>query len=734
MKLQWYINRLQAMSLPEIVNRTQLALKKKTWQRRTTWIAPKPKIIPKDTWKLPHLPSETMEECESLLTEANDYLQGKYTLLNLSFTEPKINWHLDPQTGKIAPLEFGLNLNYRDPNIAGNVKNIWEKNRHHHLTILALAYAITNNEQYVKAIEEQLLDWIEKNPFPLGVNWASSLEFGIRLISWVWIERLIRNTSTHTNLFGEDGKLWQTIYWHQWLIAQHYSHGSSANNHLIGEMAGLFLASSLLPVFPESSKWQSLARKILEEEVSRQTFPSGINREQAFSYQIFALEFFLLAGIEAQRINVPFSANYKDWVRRMLEVIPSLVDVGGNLPQYGDGDDGMALQLRPNIPNVKVSSKRFSASGTEVPTTNLKSSRLDWLFRLGRQWLNAQVPLPSNKSGLLPATLIGIEAKDEIEEVKPPQNSIGFDDAGIFVLTSQRGKPDEVFCLADAGCLGFLSIAAHGHADALSFTLSVGGKPVIIDPGTYIYHAETQWRNYFRSTKAHNTIVIDNLDQSEPSGIFLWTKKAEVKVLSWEAKPDGGVLIAQHDGYQRLPNGVTHRRRLSLEGKKLEIQDVIGELTQDLTPLDPPYPPSKGGLEEGSQTPLDPPYPPSKGGLEEESQTPPALPGQGHLAPPSLAGKGAGGLGESPAVSLELRLHFAPECDVSLQKNTSMVSWQGGSLEINLDAQMEWLLTKGEPEAGWYSPGFNLKIPTYTLIGSLRSHSPITLNNYFNIL
>ena len=559
-KMRWYWNRLRAMSLNEAISRGQISVNKAIWSRRTSWTPQKPDLRHKqDTWKIPFLEAISLEQRQALLDEANCYVRGKYNLLNIEFEESEIDWHLDPQTGKRAPLQFGPTLNYRDFFLVGNVKNIWEKNRHHHLTVLALAYALTNDISYAKEVERQLLSWLEQNPFPLGVNWTSSLELGVRLISWIWLERLLRGTSTHELLFGKAGKLWSAIYWHQWLISQYYSPGSSANNHLIGEMAGLFMAASLWSVFPESERWQSLARKILEREVSRQTFPSGLNREQAFSYHIFSLEFFLLAGLEAERLGTPFSSTYRDWVRRMLEVIPPLVDVGGNLPNYGDGDEGMALQLR-----------------------SLHSSRLDWLFRLGRQWLKARVPLPKNASGLLAAVLIGTGTKDEVDKTLT-KGSVGFKDAGLYAIVSNRGQPDEMFCLADAGSLGFLSIAAHGHADALSFTLSIGGVPIVIDPGTYTYHADPQARAYFRSTKAHNTLVVDGLDQSEQAGTFLWLKKANSKVLAWETKPTGGTLVAEHDGYLRLPNGVMHQRQLILEGKQLEIRDKLqGQGTHNL--------------------------------------------------------------------------------------------------------------------------------------------------------
>ncbi|MDJ0636142.1 MAG: alginate lyase family protein [Xenococcaceae cyanobacterium MO_188.B29] len=640
--LKWYWNRLQAMSLSETISRSQISVNKAIWSYRNSWIPQKPNLtLKKDTWTILSLESIATEESKTLLDEANCYLQGKYNLLNISFEETNIDWHLDPQNAKSAPLKFGPTLNYRDFFLVGNVKNIWEKNRHHHLTVLALAYALTNDNNYAEVVERQLLSWIEQNPFPLGINWTSSLELGVRLISWIWLERLLRGTSSHQRLFGKAGKLWSAIYWHQWLISQYYSPGSSANNHLVGEMAGLFIAAVVWPVFPESARWQSLARSILEREVSRQTFPSGLNREQAFSYHIFSLEFFLLAGLEAERMGIPFSSTYRDWVRRMLEVIPSVMDMGGNLPNYGDSDEGMALQLRSQ-----------------------NSSRLDWLFRLGRQWLKARVSLPKDSSGLLAATLIGTDNKDEVGKITTHKESIGFKDAGLFAIASNRGQPDEVFCLADAGPLGFLSIAAHGHADALSFTLSIGGVPVIIDTGTYSYHADPLGRAYFRSTKAHNTLVVDGLDQSEQAGTFLWLKKANSKVLAWEVKPTGGTLVAEQDGYLRLPNKVTHQRQLKLERKLLEIRD-------------------------------------------------------------KLQGWGSH--------DLEWRLHFSPICTVYLESNICFVSWAQGCLKLYLDSQMQWNIVKGAREAGWFSSGFNLREPIYTLIGSTSKQVPVSLVNRLEV-
>jgi hypothetical protein len=106
--------------------------------------------------------------------------------------------------------------------------------------------------------------------------------------------------------------------------------------------------------------------------------------------------------------------------------------------------------------------------------------------------------------------------------------------------------------LVDAGPLGYEQIAAHGHADALSFTLSVGGDEFLIDPGTYAYHTQGLWREYFRGTSAHNTLRVDEQDQSVQGGNFMWLKKANAICCHWESSASVDLFEGWHDGYIRL--------------------------------------------------------------------------------------------------------------------------------------------------------------------------------------
>ena len=93
-------------------------------------------------------------------------------------------WNRDPKTGIEAPLAFGKLLDYRDPDLVGDIKYLWEPNRHLHLVTLAQAWSMTGEAKYAEALREQLESWFIACPHPMGANWASSLEAGIRLANW----------------------------------------------------------------------------------------------------------------------------------------------------------------------------------------------------------------------------------------------------------------------------------------------------------------------------------------------------------------------------------------------------------------------------------------------------------------------------------------------------------------------------------------------------------------------
>lgn len=472
-------------------------------------------------------------------------------------------WNRDPKTGTEAPLSFGMAIDYRDPALVGDIKYLWEPNRHLHLVTLAQAWALGGELRYAAVLRRHLDGWFAACPYRMGPNWASALEAAIRLINWALAWQLLGGA--RSPLFaGNDGAAFhgrwlQSVHQHARFVRGHLSLHSSANNHLIGEAAGLFVAGVTWPCWPAARDWRRHAAAILAREALLQNAPDGVNREQAVSYQQFVLDLLLLAMLAGRAAGIAFPQAVTERLAAMCEYLASIMDAGGNVPMFGDSDDGFAVRLAP-VPG-------FCRYRSVLAAGALLLGREDLAIKAG--------PVDDKTRWLLGAAADREPVPPRTGARAPPRQA--FPDGGQYVLGCDFESEREIRLVADAGPLGYLAIAAHGHADALSFTLSIGGHEVLIDPGSYTYHTEPEWRRYFRGTSAHNTLAVDGQDQSEQGGNFLWLRKAATTVHQWRCGTDADVLEASHDGYARLADPVVHRRRILLDkrARRIRIDDLL---------------------------------------------------------------------------------------------------------------------------------------------------------------
>ena len=112
----------------------------------------------------------------------------------------------------------------------------------------------------------------------------------------------------------------------------------------------------------------------------------------------------------------------------------------------------------------------------------------------------------------------------------------------------------------NAAPLGYLSIAAHGHTDCLTFVLHIDGNPYLIDPGTYVYHSDKEWREYFVSTLAHNTLTFDGKNQAFHAGPTLWLNHYKNKIIDYSIGDEVEKVKASHNGYRKY--GINHKRKI----------------------------------------------------------------------------------------------------------------------------------------------------------------------------
>lgn len=563
--LKWYLNRLSCMSFGEVIYRFRNKLASGLEGKRLRGEQVFPRLIADSHAKdWCYITSDI--KSDDYCHRANQILLGRFdifALRNENIGSPP-KWNKDARTGTISPLIFGKTLNYRDESIVGDIKYLWEPSRHLQLVTLCQAYALGKDEKYIIAFQEQLDSWFEQCPYMLGPHWVSSLELGIRLINWSICWQLIGggDSDWFKNPAGEIfKKKWLTsIYQHCEFISGYWSKYSSANNHLIGEAAGLFIGAMTWPYWKNSAQWKNVAYRILLEQSAYQTFDDGVNKEQAISYQQFVADFLLLAALCGRANDVEFPEQYWNLLENMLEYIVALMDFNGNIPMIGDADDGYVIEL-----------------SCEANFCNYKSLLATGAVLFSRGDFKKKSRFFDDKSKFL----LGDEGVEKYEELGfasvAMQAKQCFPQAGYYILGDNLETPDEVKMLVDSGPLGFLSLAAHGHADALSIYLSVGGHEFLIDPGTYAYHTQQKWRDYFRGTSAHNTIRIDKVDQSVSGGNFMWIKHAHACCDEFLIKEDQVLFNGSHDGYTRLDDPVTHQRKIVLDkrNKIFEIEDTL---------------------------------------------------------------------------------------------------------------------------------------------------------------
>jgi hypothetical protein len=465
-------------------------------------------------------------------------------------------WNRDPKTGIEAPLEFGKLLDYRDPDLVGDIKYLWEPNRHLHFVTLAQAYALSGRRYYYEALVEQLDSWLIACPYGRGPNWASALEAAMRLVNWAIAWQLVQPIAD-----ADFKARWlRSVYEHAHFVRHWFSAHSSANNHLIGEATGLFIATLTWPHWREMREWRVAAKRILEREALSQNAPDGVNREHAVWYQHFVLDMLVLCLLAGKANGEWFSADYESRIEAMMDFLASIMDAGGNVPMFGDADGGYLARLEQDA--------AFSPYRSLLGLGALLFKRGDFKLKAG--------PLDDKARWLLGAGAAAQYEALEAEHTRLPLRQ-SFPEGGFFVLGTDFDTPREIRAVVDAGPLGYTAIAAHGHADALSFTLSIGGREFLIDPGTYAYHTHERWREYFRGTAAHNTVRIDGLDQSEQGGNFMWMKHARAGCGLWLSSADKDSFEGWHDGYRRLEDPVKHRRLIELDkrARRLVIEDAL---------------------------------------------------------------------------------------------------------------------------------------------------------------
>jgi len=481
------------------------------------------------------------EEVQGTIERADRICHHYFTILGTGPHDlgPSIPWNRDLTTGQELPLAYWGDLRSSGRREMVDLKFVWELNRHQHFIELGKAYGYTGNEKYAQEFVDEITSWIKANPPEMGINWTEGLEIGLRVVSWIWALRFFLTSSALTpEVFLEILKSLLLQVRH---VYRNLSVYTSPNTHLIGEAAALLITGCLFSEFKEATKWLERGKKILEREINRQVGSDGVHRENSIYYHCYALEFYLLILILADKNRIPLSPLLRTRVEKLLEFLMHITRPDGTLPLLGDTDGGRVLRL---------SASNYNSFQESLSTGAILYGRAD--FKAVAQRFHEDS-----------LWLLGADSDEKFArlQAKPPTTAfVEFPEAGYSVQRTGWSQKD-MHLVFDCGDMGMLT-GGHAHADCLSFELFAHGKRLLIDPGTYIYNGQPLWRNYFRGTSAHNTVTVDSLPQVEFDKTFKWKGKSHAVAIRKASTNSFSLVTGMHDGYRRLKSPVTHLRSM----------------------------------------------------------------------------------------------------------------------------------------------------------------------------
>lgn len=495
----------------------------------------------------------------ALLENADAIVAGRFDLLgfrDLSFGDP-IDWHLDPTSGRRAPLAHWSRIPsslYLDASAIGDHKVIWEINRHQHFMVLGRAFQVTGRLIYAEIFADQLVGWMAANPPKRGVNWASSLEVAYRAIAWLWAIELFRGAAALTpDLLARALKF---LYVHGRHLERHLSTYFSPNTHLTGEALGLLYLGVMLPELRRASRWREQGWRILERELPIQVHTDGVYFEQTTYYHRYTADIYLHAIGVAELAGIAVPATMRE---RMVLLMDRLADVtrpDGSIPLIGDDDGGRLV-------NLETRDLRDARAALAIASDTLRRPEL------------AVVAGGATEEALW---MLGAKAARTIDETAtgaPPARESTLAPVGGYAVMRSGWGPQALHAVADAGPLGALS-CGHSHSDVLSIAVWANGCPLLVDPGTFTYTVVPSERDAFRHSAAHNTVTIDGESAAVPAGPFSWAVRTQGALEAWWA---GGLTdrwVASHSGFERLASPATHRRSvLFVRGEYWVVLDTV---------------------------------------------------------------------------------------------------------------------------------------------------------------
>ena len=316
----------------------------------------------------------------------------------------------------------------------------------------------------------------------------------------------------------------------------------STSNHYLSDVTGLLWLGMMLPELEAAREWREFGLRELLREMDKQILADGADCEASTGYHRLKLELFLYSFVLCHLNGIDIDEKYWKKLRAMIDYVRAYLRPDGRAPLIGDSDSGQALPIVRRTGDDHAYVLALGAAVFQEPGFKIADSRPpeELLWILGKQGVADYQALPA----------------DELA------HSQAFPDAGTYLL-----RDDDLYLLFNASGNGVNGRGSHGHNDALSIEVSACGTAFIVDPGSYLYTADLRERHLFRSTAYHSTVEVDRVEQNniDAAAPFIVGNEARPRVLSWVTGPEADAIVAEHYGYRRLPQQVTHRRSVRFD-------------------------------------------------------------------------------------------------------------------------------------------------------------------------
>jgi len=469
-----------------------------------------------------------------------------------------IDWAYDP----VRKVSFPNTVPYKEWKLFemrpkdADVKFPWELARCQQFAPLGQAFRLTGESRYALEIVDQIEDFVEANPVGIGVNWTCTMDVALRAANWALALALIKDcpdipAARFHHAYAE-------LFKHgRFIFANFENTYEVTSNHYLSNVVGLHILAAEFPDLVSGREWDDYCRGSLEQEIDIQILPDGADFESSIPYHRLVTELFLGSYVLSCHQRRPLSAHYAERLRDMVDYLVGVMRPDGLMPQVGDADDGRFVIFTDWAGWQPQDARHLLGPASHA------LDQPDWL-RIGgdtARWEAAWWGYPNSEGA-------GSAA------IAPPDAVELYPYAGHFVARSAGD-----YLLVTNSKVGTKGFGNHKHNDQLGFELHFGGAPLIVDPGSFVYTSDFDARNRFRSTAAHSTLSIDDVEQNEfnPEWLFRMIEKADAEHVRHEGADRRALYVGRHVGYRRLEHPVTHERAFHFDMKAglLEIEDAL---------------------------------------------------------------------------------------------------------------------------------------------------------------